>query len=241
MNTTTAPPEAQDTRTAAELEAAIADGTELDITAEQLRVARDRDHLAGLRAEGKQRNAERATERRREAAIDELVADIAAHRASPLDALETAAFDALVALLAAVDDSNAAVDTLIRRMKKLGVHGDRGLTDGTERIGFRSGISVAVTGRAGGEQVALVQVDRRQVAARLAERAVQVAVDEQARVRKAAEPKRPCLYFLTEGGATLVLDVPLTRPWAEMVERKELREISRAEYDRLVAARRGAA
>ncbi|WP_300016862.1 hypothetical protein [Pseudonocardia sp.] len=137
--TSTTPAEpVEDVRTLAELEEAIRDG-DTTVTAEHLRVARDRAVLDGLHATAAERRAAADAAAAREAAVDQLAADITALGEQPFDELDQRVRDAVTAYVAQVADHNARVGALIRRAESLGLD-EKALSAGA-RAGWMWGAS----------------------------------------------------------------------------------------------------
>ena len=215
---------AADMRTAAELEDAVRDG-DTTVTAEDLRAARDRDHLAGLHATADERRAAADAAAAREKAIDKLADDITALSSQPFDELDQRVRDAVAAYAAQVDDHNARVGALIVRAQALGLD-EEALSAGA-RAGWVWG---ATTSR--------VQAGSVRHGNRAAERVLEVAKSalsghraaaaRAAKDARPAEPDVPHRTFRTPGGVVWErpADRPLPEVLARQLDRREVVEIT---------------
>lgn len=232
MMTSTTEPTA-DARTAAELEEAVRDGAE--VTAEQLRAARDRDLLAGLHGEADRRRADRKAAEAREAAVEQLHADVRAFAEGsvgddgPLGGLCAKLHELGVEYAAAVAEHNRQVVSLGARARALGL-GERDYHAGSP-VGSGPGDVVFWRLPGGGRGVARV------LPTDAAGRAVDAGLLEGAQA--AAPPAdrdgpREYTHVLTAGGVPLRIG-ELTEAWQRQIGRGELTVISRERFEALVA------
>lgn len=205
---------AEDLRTVAELEEAARDGEE--ITAEQLRAARDRDTLARLGAERDERATRKRAEAERAAAVAQLVADVDAVAAQTVDfePLAEAIRQAVAGYLAEVDRHNTEIRGLSRRAQALDLD-DAAWSAGAPvaKLPYGTGLLRTRGGAVIGEHTATEAIKAAEAAVAEHTAAAQRAQRE---AHQAANPPIPMRYLRAPNG--IAISYPADRPlpsWAE--------------------------